>query len=96
MHDIHIESTPGVCGGKPRIAGHRITVQNVAIWHTRMGMSADEIADQHGLTLAQVYAALAYYFENRKEIDASIRGDEDFVSSLRNAVESKFKAAAMR
>ena len=27
----HIEATPGVCGGKPRIAGHRITVQNVAI-----------------------------------------------------------------
>ena len=41
----HIESSPGVCGGKPRIAGHRITVQNIVIWHERMGMSADGIAD---------------------------------------------------
>ncbi|MCP4113350.1 MAG: DUF433 domain-containing protein [Desulfobacteraceae bacterium] len=27
--DQHIEITPGICGGKPRIAGHRITVQNM-------------------------------------------------------------------
>lgn len=24
----HIEITPGVCGGKPRIAGHRIQVED--------------------------------------------------------------------
>ena len=29
----HIEITPGTCGGKPRIAGHRITVQVIVIWH---------------------------------------------------------------
>lgn len=29
--DEHIEVTPGIAGGKPRIAGHRITVQDVAI-----------------------------------------------------------------
>ena len=29
----HIEITPGVAGGKPRIVGHRITVQNIVIWH---------------------------------------------------------------
>jgi uncharacterized protein (DUF433 family) len=27
----HIEVTPGIAGGKPRIVGHRITVQDVAI-----------------------------------------------------------------
>jgi len=27
----HITQTPGVCGGKPRIAGHRIRVQDIAI-----------------------------------------------------------------
>jgi uncharacterized protein (DUF433 family) len=26
--DAHIEVTSGIVGGKPRIAGHRITVQN--------------------------------------------------------------------
>ncbi len=31
----HIEITPGIVGGKPRIAGRRITVQNIVIWHER-------------------------------------------------------------
>ena len=32
----HIEITPGICGGKPRIAGHRIRVQDIVIWHEQM------------------------------------------------------------
>ena len=77
----HIEITPGVAGGKPRIAGHRITVQNIAIWHERMGISADEIVSEYGLTLADVYAAPAYYYDHREEIDESIRSDEGFVAT---------------
>src|SRR5438105_2540757 len=69
----HIEITPGICGGKPRIAGHRITVQNVVIWHERMGMSPEEIAAAYpSITLADVYAALAYYLDHRDEIIARI------------------------
>ena len=60
--DRHIEMTPDVVGGRPRIAGRRITVQNIAIWHEYMGLSADEIGAEYDLSLAQVYAALAYYF----------------------------------
>jgi uncharacterized protein (DUF433 family) len=87
----HIEITPGVAGGKPRIAGHRITVQNVIIWHERMGLTADEIATEYGLTLADVYAALAYYYDHRGEIDASIHADEEFVAELRKITRSKLK-----
>jgi uncharacterized protein (DUF433 family) len=46
----HIEIIPDVAGGKPRIAGHRITVQNIVIWHEWMGRAADEIATEYGLT----------------------------------------------
>lgn len=88
----HIEVTPGVAGGKPRIAGHRITVQNVAIWHERLGMSADDIANEYGLTLADVYAALAYYYDHREEIDRSIWEDEAFVAELRRQSPSKLIA----
>jgi uncharacterized protein (DUF433 family) len=87
--DQHIEITPGVLGGKPRIAGRRIAVQDVVIWHERMGLSADEIATEHGLTLADVYAALAYYYDNRAEIDGAIRDGEVFVESFRQAIPSK-------
>ena len=73
-----IESTPGTCGGKPRIAGHRITVKHVIIDHQRGGMSPDEIASSDpGITLADVDAALAYYHDHRDEIDADIKADDE-------------------
>ena len=87
--DQHIEITPGVAGGKPRIAGHRITVQNVVIWHEWLGHSADEIATEYNLTLADVYAALAYYYDHRLEIDQTIKADEAFVEILRQQTPSK-------
>jgi len=76
--DRHIESSPGIAGGKPRVAGHRITVQDIAIWHERLGRSPDEIAAEYDLTLAQIHAALAYYFDHRDEIDRTIREGEAF------------------
>jgi len=87
--DRHIEVTPGTAGDKPRIAGHRITVQNIVIWHEWMGLGADEIASEYDLTLAEVYAALAYYHDHRAEIDQSIRDDRAFVEELRRAIPSK-------
>lgn len=85
----HIDVAAGIAGGKPRIAGHRITVQDVAVWHERLGRSADEIAAEHGLTLADVYAALSYYFDHRAEVDRSIAEDEDFAEALRRRTPSK-------
>jgi uncharacterized protein (DUF433 family) len=85
----HIEISPGVCGGKPYIAGHRITVQNIAVWHERMGLDPDEIAAEHNLTLGDIFAALAYYHDHRAEIDTAIRNDEDFVAELRRHTPSK-------
>ncbi len=85
----HIEVTPGIAGGKPRIAGHRITVQNIVIWHERMGKSADEIASEYDLSLADVYAALAYYFDHREEIDRSIETSKAYVEDLKQRTPSK-------
>ena len=84
-----IEITPNISGGKPRIAGHRITVENIVIWHERMGKSVDEIATEYDLTLADVYAALAYYFDHRAEIDQSIEESKAFVKALRQQTFSK-------
>jgi uncharacterized protein (DUF433 family) len=93
----HIEITPGICGGKPRIAGHRIKVQHVAIWHERMGMTPDEIVSQHpGITLADVHAALAYYFDHREQIEADIKEGEEFADKLRAGAPSVFEEARRR
>ena len=81
--DEHIELTRDTAGGKPRIRGRRITVQDVALWHERLGKSADEIAAEYDLTLADVHAALAYYFDHREEIDARMTEDRAFAEALR-------------
>ena len=52
-------------------------------------MTADEIAVDYGLTLADVYAALAYYFDHRNEIDQSIEDGEQFVKFLSGNARSK-------
>ena len=89
MTTQHIAVSQGVAGGKPRIARHRITVQDIVIWHERMGLSADEIASDYGLTLADVTAALTYYYDHRQEIDEAILADESCVAELRKRIKSK-------
>ena len=54
-----------------------------------MGKCADEIATEYDLTLADVYAALAYYFDHREEIDQSIQEGEEFVKAFRQQTFSK-------
>ena len=85
----HIVVTPDACAGKPRIAGRRITVQHIAGWHERDGKSVDEIATEYDLSLGDVYAALAYYSDNRERIDRASTDDEEFINRLRKARESR-------
>ena len=86
----HIEITPGICGGKPRIAGHRIKVQDVVIWHEEMGLSPREIVHRYPmLTLADVYAALAYYHDHQELIRQYIEQDDALVKSLKESIPSK-------
>lgn len=67
-----IISTPETCGNRSRIAGTRITVQRIAVWY-KMGMKPEEIiAEITHLNLAQVHAALGYYYANKQQIDADI------------------------
>ncbi len=79
-----IVSTPGTCGGRPRIDGHRITVEDVAIWYERMGMSPEDIVSAYpSLTLSDIHAALAYYDDHRDQVDLDIREGERFVEEMR-------------
>ncbi|MEL6441496.1 MAG: DUF433 domain-containing protein [Cyanobacteria bacterium J06621_8] len=67
-----IISKPEICGGRPCIAGSRITVRYIVIAY-RAGMTPEEmLEDKPYLSLAKIYAALAYYHANKSEIDADI------------------------
>ena len=86
----HVEVTPGVCGGKPRIAGHRIRVQDIAVWHEQLGLSADEIVSQNPqITLADVYASLAYYHDHSDEIRHHMEQAGELTEALRATLPSK-------
>ena len=91
VSDQHIEITPDIAGGEPRIAGHRITVQNIVVWHERMGLRPDEIAATCGLALADIYAALTYHYVRLPEIDASIHAGETFIAKVRRATPPKLR-----
>lgn len=70
-----VVSTPETCGGRPRIAGTRISIAQIAVWH-QQGMSPEAILEEISyLNLAQIYAALSYYHANRKEIEADLAAE---------------------
>jgi uncharacterized protein (DUF433 family) len=87
--DEHIELTPDTASGSPRIRGRRIRVQDIVIWHERLGRTAGKIAAECDLTLADIYAALAYYFDHREEIDARMTEDRAFAEAVRARTPSK-------
>lgn len=65
-------STPDVCGGRLRIEGTRITLNQIATLY-KQGFSAEDIADQYPhISLAQVYSTLAYYHANRPAVEADL------------------------
>ena len=71
----HIVRLEGVCGGEPVIDGLRVTVRHVATLHRR-GETILDIAEALGITEAQVYHALSYFFDHRDEILALIAQEE--------------------
>ena len=79
-----IVSNPGICGGKPCIAGTRIRVQDIYVWHELQGRSADEIVSEFPpLTMSDVYAALTYYWDHRDEILGQMQQSAEFVERMR-------------
>jgi uncharacterized protein (DUF433 family) len=88
----HIQKTPDVCGGRACIAGHSIRVMDIVVWHELRGYTADEIVAMFpGISLADVYAALAYYFSHRPEIDEDFKRDEEAVKQVLTQYPSKVR-----
>jgi uncharacterized protein (DUF433 family) len=67
-----ITRTPDLHGGCPHIVNKGVTVRRIVSWYKR-GLNAEEIGDRIGhVTLAEVYAALAYYHANQAEVEADL------------------------
>ena len=92
-----ITKTPGVCGGRTCIAGHRVRVMDIVVWHEVMGRCADEIVSQFPtLTLGDVHAALAYYYDHTDEIQAEIQQEQQQGEEFRRRYPSALQAKLER
>jgi uncharacterized protein (DUF433 family) len=77
-----INRSPGVHGNRPKIAGTGVTVRRIAAWY-RLGYTPEEIVRKiPHLTLAQIHAALAYYYANREEIERDLADEEALYERL--------------
>jgi len=77
-----IVRSPEIRGNRPRVAGTGVTVRRIASWY-RLGLTPEEIAVQiPHLSIAQVYAALAYYHANREEIDDDLAAEDAYTVEL--------------
>jgi uncharacterized protein (DUF433 family) len=73
----HITRKRSILGGIPVVSSTRTPVRAIAGYY-QMGMSPDEILQSlPHLTLAQVHAALTYYFDHKKAIDHDIARNND-------------------
>lgn len=80
----HISKDPEVCGGRACIDGTRIRVMDIVGLHQH-GYAPETMLNVYAtpLTLAQVYAALTYYYDHPEEIEASFKKDEEVVAKLK-------------
>ena len=76
-------TTDEVLGGEPRIEGTRVGVRHVVTMVLDGGRTAAYVADQLDISLAQVHAALAYYYANPEEVRAAERANRAAFDALR-------------
>lgn len=89
----YIAIDPEYCAGKPRIAGTRIPVATIAQLYLEMGETLEAIASEYNLSKAQVYAAMAYYYDHKSEIDRQTAESRAWVEEMkRNTPVSPLKA----
>jgi uncharacterized protein (DUF433 family) len=66
----YVVSQPEYCGGSPVIKGTKFPVRSVVNYVLRQGISPEELVREFShLTLAQVYDALSYYYDNKEGVD---------------------------
>ena len=66
---------------KAYIVGTRLAVENIYVCHELQGMSPDEVAAAYPqVSLAQVHAALAYFFDHAEEVRGQLRRSEEFAA----------------
>jgi uncharacterized protein (DUF433 family) len=70
--ETNLVRTPGVCGGRLRIDGTRMTVNQIVTLH-KQGLSAEDIVGEYPhRTLSEIYTVLAWYYAHKEEFDREL------------------------
>lgn len=91
-----IASDSAVRNGQPCVAGTGLRVTDLVMAHLFHRRTPDELAADYELSLAQVYAALAYYYANKAELDLDIRTQIDKARSLKEQAVGRSTALLSR
>lgn len=79
---IHLDSA-----GRAWVDDTNVKVIEVALDHLAYGWGAETIHENHpNLSLAQVYAALAWYYDHQVEMNAEIEVQEERLKALRQSL----------
>ncbi len=79
-----VTSTPGVCGGRPCIAGHRIRIFDIYVMHGLQGRTTDEILKSYPtISRANVEAGIAYYLNHRGDMEQESLDEDALVAELK-------------
>lgn len=68
-----IARNPAIRAGSPCIRGTGLRVTDIVMAHLFHKRTPDEVASDYEIARAQVYAALAYYYEHKADLDKEIR-----------------------
>ena len=74
----HVSTDPQVMSGRPCVAGTRVRVMDI-VGAYKAGVPDEQLQEYFSsrtLSLSEIHAALAYYFDHREEIDAAWAEDE--------------------
>jgi uncharacterized protein (DUF433 family) len=77
--------------GTIRIGKTRVSLESV-IHHFCLGATAEEIVQKFpALTLAEVYSAIAYFLNNRRQVEDYLRRQESESDAAQAEIEAKHK-----
>ena len=72
-----IVSDSTVQDGQPIIAGTQVRVTDLVASHLFRGHNPEALAVNYSLSLGQVYAALAFYYQHKREIEEMLEQEAD-------------------
>lgn len=70
--DRLLDMDPEIYDGWVRIRGREVTVSRLGFQHIDEGMTPAELAEDWEITLAEVHAALAYFFAHQEELERQV------------------------